>query len=258
MKIEKIFSLKNQVVIITGGAGMLGQEYANTLSVIGAKVILLDIKNKPVNKKIAYFKINITKKDEVAKTVKKIIKKFKRIDVLINNAALNPVPNTKESSQQFSCYENYPIKLWEKEISVGLTGMLICSQAVIPIMKKQKKGVIINICSTYGIVAPDNRIYDKGKYKSIAYATVKGAVPNFSRSLSSYLRNTGVRVNTLTLGGVFAGHKKDFVKKYSDRTILNRMAKKDEYNGAIIFLASDASSYMTGTNLIIDGGWTAW
>ncbi|MEK9186418.1 MAG: SDR family oxidoreductase [Patescibacteria group bacterium] len=254
---NNLFSLKDKVVLITGGTGMLGMEYAKVLFGVGAKVVLFDIKEGFSEPNFLYYKVDVAQKKSVDEAVRDVVNKLGRIDVLINNAAMNPVPNTDESAKQFSPYEDYPIELWNKEIAVGLTGMLICAQAVIPIMKKQRSGSIINVCSTYGIVAPDNRIYDEGKFKSIGYSSVKGAVPNFTRSLSSYLRDTGIRVNTLTPGGVLAGQKQEFVKKYSDRTILGRMANKDEYNGAILFLASDASSYMTGANLIVDGGWTA-
>jgi len=255
---KNLFSLRGKVVIITGGAGMLGLEYARNLSGAGAKVVLFDVRSNARAKKFDHVVVDITKKKEVIKAVKLVIKKYSRIDVLINNAAMNPVPGIEESAWQFSPYERYPLELWEREIAVGLTGMLLCSQAVIPIMKKQKSGSIINVSSIYGLVAPDNRIYERGKFKSIGYATVKGAVPNFTRALASYLRVTGIRVNTLTPGGVFAGQTPAFVKKYSERTLLGRMANQDEYNGAILFLASDASSYMTGANLVVDGGWTSW
>lgn len=258
MNIKKFFSLHGRVAIITGGAGMLGLEYARALSEAGARVVLFDVRSNPRAQRFDYAEVDITKKSEVAKALKAVIKKYGRVDVLINNAAMNPVPGSRESAMQFSPYERYPIDLWERELSVGLTGMLLCSQAVIPIMKKQKSGSIINVSSTYGLVAPDNRIYDRGKFKSIGYATAKGAVPNFTRSMASYLRGTSIRVNTLTPGGVFAGHSRDFVKRYSDRTLMGRMAKRDEYNGAVLFLASDASSYMTGANLVVDGGWTSW
>ncbi len=258
MSVNKFFSLRGKVAIITGGAGMLGLEYARILSQAGARAVLFDVRSNPQAQKFDYQEVDITKKSQVVRAVKAAIKKYGRVDVLINNAAMNPVPGTQESLKQFNPYERYPIDLWEREIAVGLTGMLLCIQAVIPIMKRQKSGSIINVSSTYGLVAPDNRIYERGKFKSIGYATAKGAVPNFTRAMASYLRGTGVRVNTLTPGGVFAGHQASFVKRYSDRTLIGRMANRDEYNGAVLFLAADASSYMTGANLVVDGGWTSW
>lgn len=258
---KSLFSLERKVVIITGGAGMLGLEYAKALSGAGARAVLFDVKKDfilPEGITGDYFVVDITEKREVEDAVNKILDAYGRIDALINNAAMNPIPGSPESKDQFSPYEDYPQELWEKEIAAGLSGMLFCTQVVVPIMKKQGSGSIINISSTYGNVGPDNRIYDEGKYKSIGYATVKGAALNFTRAWASYLRGTGIRVNTLTPGGVFAGQAPEFVKKYEERTILGRMARKDEYNGAILFLASDASSYMTGANLIVDGGWTAW
>jgi len=171
---------------------------------------------------------------------------------------MNPVPGSPESREQFLPYEDIPEKLWGQELAVNLTGALFCTQAVVPVMKKQGSGSIINISSIYGNVGPDNRIYEKGQYKSIGYATTKGALLNFTRAWATYLAGTGIRVNTLTLGGVSAGQEPELIKKYAERTVLGRMAEKYEYRGAILFLASDASSYMTGSNLIIDGGWTAW
>ncbi len=259
--IFKLFSLDGRVVIITGGAGMLGKKYAKACSDAGARVVLFDIRgvaSLPKDFCTEYEIVDITNKTEVQKSVKKVFSRYGNIDVLVNNAAMNPVPGSPESKGQFSPYEDYPAELWEKELSVGLSGALFCTQAVVPIMKRQGSGSIINISSTYGNVGPDNRIYDEGKYKSIGYATTKGAALNFTRAWASYLRGTGIRVNTLTPGGVFAGQPDEFVKKYEERTILGRMARKDEYNGAILFLASDASSYMTGANLVVDGGWTAW
>ena len=258
---KNLFSLKNKIAIITGGAGMLGVEYAKTLSDAGANVMLFDIKESfklPKSLNGEYLKIDITDKKQVAESVKYVLKKYKKVDVLINNAALNPVPGSEDSKGQFLPYEDYPEELWKKELDVNLTGALFCTQAVIPIMKKQKRGSIINISSIYGITGPDNRIYEKGKYKSIGYATTKGAMENFTRSWASYLRSTGIRVNTLTLGGVFAGQIKEFVDAYTEKTILDRMAEKNDFNGAVLFLSSDASNYMTGANLIIDGGWSAW
>ncbi|OGG47214.1 hypothetical protein A2671_00180 [Candidatus Kaiserbacteria bacterium RIFCSPHIGHO2_01_FULL_49_13] len=250
--LNQLFGLSGKVVVLTGGMGKLGTEFATSLSVAGAQVVRFDVASG------AEFQIDITNREQVASAVAEVAKKFGRIDALINNAAINPVPGTAESAVQFSAYEDYPPELWEKEIAVGLTGALYCAQAVAPIMKQQGTGSIINISSTYGNVGPDNRIYEAGQFKSIGYATVKGALLNFTRAWATYLAGTGIRVNTLTMGGVEAGQDPDFVRKYSARTILGRMADKSDYNGAIIFLVSDASRYMTGANLIIDGGWTAW
>ena len=260
--ISNLFSLQHKVAIITGGAGMLGMEYGKILSDAGARVILLDVKDSPflnsLKKNPSYIKADITKKGEISDAMQGIEKRYKRIDILVNNAALNPVPGSENSKAQFAPYEHYPQELWEKELAVNLTGALLATQGVVPMMKRQKAGSIINISSTYGNVAPDNRIYEKGKYKSIGYATTKGAMLNFTRAWASYLQGTGIRVNTLTPGGVFTNQPKDFVNAYNEKTILGRMAEKTDYNGAILFLASDASRYMTGANLIVDGGWTAW
>jgi NAD(P)-dependent dehydrogenase (short-subunit alcohol dehydrogenase family) len=186
--------------------------------------------------------------------IKKIMNKYSKIDVLINNAAYQG--DDKLRTKKF---ENFPKESWEKAISVNLTGIFLCCQEVGKIMKKQKRGNIINIASTYGIVAPDQRIYGESKQNAAAfYSATKSAVINFTRYLASYWSKSGIRVNTLSPGGVFKNQNPDFVRKYSSKTMLGRMARKDEYVAAIIFLCSDASSYMTGSNLIIDGGWTAW
>lgn len=258
---KEFFSVKDKVVIITGGAGMLGKEYASVLSAAGARVVLFDIKDDPrlpPEMRVQYRKVDITDRAAVFFAVAEVEKEYGRIDVLINNAAMDAVPGGAASKEQFSPYEHYSEELWKKELAVGLSGALFCTQAVVPVMKRQGDGSIINISSTYGNVGPDNRIYDEGRYKSIGYATTKGGALNFTRAWASYLRGTGIRVNTLTPGGVYAGQPAEFVRAYEERTILGRMADKTDYNGAILFLASDASRYMTGANLVIDGGWTAW
>ncbi len=167
----------------------------------------------------------------------------------------------EEFSKPHGSFENFPIKIWQKSIDVNLTGVFFCSQAFGKIMVKQGKGVIVNIASTYGLVGADQRIYGKsGLNLPISYAATKGAIVNLTRYLAAYWSKKNIRVNTLSPGGVLDSTYQDkkFIKKYSERTILGRMARKDEYNGAMLFLISDASSYMTGANLIVDGGWTAW
>lgn len=259
--IVNLFSLESRVAIITGGAGMLGSEFAKAFLDAGAKVVIFDIQKKvsqSAEPSLDYMTVDVTKRKQVFSAVRRVAKKYGYIDVLVNNAAMNPVPGGRKSGKQFSSYETYSQNLWQKELDVTLSGALFCTQAVAPFMRKQRRGSIINIASIYGNVAPDNRLYGPGKYKSVAYATAKGGLLNFTRAWASYFSGKGVRINSLTLGGVFSGQARNFVKRYKAKTMLGRMAEKSEYNGAILFLASDASRYMSGANLIVDGGWTAW
>ena len=250
VNIEKIFDLSGRVVIITGAAGLLGSEYAKGFSQAGANVVLAD-QNIVKCKKLAKILEN---KFNVSPLATKVMKKFSKIDVLVNNAIF---PET-EKNRKIS-FENFPLAIWKKGIDVNLTGIFLCSQQIGKVMVKQKHGVIINISSIYGLVGPDQRIYGKTKtIKSVMYAVTKGAIPNLTRYMASYWNRTGIRVNTLSLGGVEEDQDKTFKKNYSYKTTFGRMAKKDEYVGAVLFLSSDASSYMTGSNLVIDGGWTTW
>jgi NAD(P)-dependent dehydrogenase (short-subunit alcohol dehydrogenase family) len=263
------FSVKNKVAIITGGAGLLGTEFSKCLLENGAHVIILDNNSnklkicadkllKQIGLRPNTFNVDITDQIQVKKIINAIYKKFHRIDILINNAALNPVPGSQDSLNQFKPYESYPIDLWKKEIDVGLTGTLIMTQAVSSLMMKNKNCSIINISSIYGLLAPDNRIYGKNKYKSIAYTTAKSGILNLTKTWAAHLAPYKVRVNTLTLGGISNNQDKKFIAKYNKKTVLNRMAEKDDFNGAILLLSSDASSYITGSNLVIDGGWSIW
>lgn len=262
---SKNYDISGRVIILTGACGLLGIEYAKELSRLGAHVVLSDLDFDKCKKLEVFLKkeygtsplairTNVADSQSVKNMVNDVFKKFSKIDVLINNAVFYGIDKSSKKN-----FEDYPISLWNKSLEVNLTGMFLCSQEVGKIMKKQKKGSIINISSTYGMVAADQRIYGKsGINSTVAYATTKGAVFNFTRYLASYWNRTGIRVNTLTLGGVINNQDPCFVKKYSYKTMLGRMAKKNEYVSAIVFLASEASSYMTGSNLVIDGGWTAW
>lgn len=240
-----LFSVEDKVVVITGGIGFLGSRYLEILGQLGAKVIDWSRRTG----------VDITNEKTVKAAADQVRKQFGRIDALINNAALNPALGNDE---QYMPFEKYSLDLWRKELEIGITGAMICAQAVAPAMMEQRRGSIINIGSQYGVVSPDNRLYAEGKFKSIAYSTFKGAMPNFTRAWAGYLGPYNVRVNCLALGGVFHGNDPEFVKKYSERTMLGRMANKDDFNGAVIFLVSEASSFMTGACLSIDGGWTAW
>ena len=264
--ISKIFNLKNKVVVLTGSSGRLGSEYAHILSQAGANVVLIDINSK-LNKRLEKLiqkkyhtktlalTVDISKSEEINKMVKNILKIYGHIDILINNAFYNP----NQSKSSAAGFEKFPIELWNDVLKVNLTGVFLCCQSIGKVMIKQNNGVIINISSIYGMIGADQRIYgSSGLNSPVSYAASKGAIINLTRYLAAYWQGKGIRVNTLSPGGVEKGQDKDFIKKYSYKTILGRMAKRDEYVGPILFLASDASSYMTGSNLIVDGGWTAW
>jgi NAD(P)-dependent dehydrogenase (short-subunit alcohol dehydrogenase family) len=265
--LDQLFSLKDKVAIVTGGNGQLGSQYVMALAQAGAKVAVFDLKdglNEPLKKMseeltITYFKVDITQADQLKMALLEVEKKLGAPEILINNAALDNPPAT--TSQDTASFEGYPLNLWEQVIKVNLTGVFLCCQVIGGRMAEKGKGSVINICSTYGLVSPDQRIYQdlpQKFVKPVSYSATKSALLNLTRYLATYWAAKGVRVNTLTPGGVFNNQNEKFVQAYSFRTPLGRMAKTDEYNGAIIFLASDASSYMTGANLIIDGGWTAW
>ena len=231
----------------------------------GANIVLADIDyskckiiqsklEKKFKRKFTSLELDLRDKKSIVKNVKLLQKKFGTIDVLINNAAIQG--NHKLRTAKF---EDFPLSYWNDAISVNLTGVFLMCQEVGKVMVKQKKGNIINISSTYGIIAPDQRIYGtSGQNSSAFYASTKSALINLTRYLASYWNRKGIRVNTLSPGGVENNQDPKFIKKYSEKTMIGRMAQKDEYVGALIFLCSDASSYMTGSNLIIDGGWTAW
>tara|TARA_Y100000590_G_scaffold450726_1_gene590857 strand:- start:1760 stop:2557 length:798 start_codon:yes stop_codon:yes gene_type:complete len=265
LQINKIFDIRKKTIVITGGSGFLGSQYAEGLSKVGANVVIADI-NYEICKKLCTeikkkfstdplpIKLDLTNPKSIERMVKTILKKYETIDVLINNAADQGNPKLRKTP-----FEDFPLKDWNKAIDVNLTGVFLCCQQIGKIMKKQRNGVIINISSTYGIVAPDQRIYGSSGQNSAAfYAASKSGILNLTRYLASYWQGTGIRVNTFSPGGVEKNQDPKFIKNYSKRTPLGRMAKKNEYIGPIIFLSSDASSYMTGSNLIVDGGWTAW
>ncbi|RPI71544.1 MAG: SDR family oxidoreductase [Ignavibacteriales bacterium] len=265
---NKLFSLKGKVAVVTGALGLLGKNHCKALSEAGANIVAVDIQD---SKKFARslptqslcVECDITKIDSVKKLKNLIINKFEKIDILVNNAAINDMFENPAVALEESKFENYPLDLWQKSLDVNLTGTFLCSQILGTEMAAAGKGSIINIASTYGIVAPDQSIYKNSNgeqtfYKSASYPVTKGAIISFTRFLAAYWGNKGVRVNTLSPGGVENNQEDFFIDNYSKHTPLGRMAKPDDYKGALIFLASDASSYMTGANLVVDGGWTAW
>jgi len=266
----KLFDLTGKNIVITGSSGTLGSQYAHIVSQAGGNAILVDISNNKnlenelkenYNTKVKSYRIDISKEKQVIKLKNLVVRDFKKIDGLINNAAYTNVSAIRNSAKMHIGFESFPTSLWQKMLDVNLTAVFYCCREFGKEMIKQKKGTIVNIASTYGLVGADQRIYGDNKINSpVSYAATKGAIVNLTRYLAAYWHGKNIRVNTLTPGGVEDKkyQKASFIKKYSEKTILGRMAKKDEYNGAILFLLSDASSYMTGSNLVIDGGWTAW
>jgi NAD(P)-dependent dehydrogenase (short-subunit alcohol dehydrogenase family) len=266
---NSLFSLKNRTAVLTGSAGRLGKRFAEVLSSAGANVILVDIdilNNKKLEQelikkfhtKAISLNLDISNQNDMKKLINLVLSKYKKIDILINNAHFVSRTHPKRDAP----FEEYPLDLWDKTITINMRGLFLCCQEIGKVMSEQKKGVIVNISSIYGVVGADQRIYGKSRLNSPAfYAATKGAMVNLTRYLAAYWHRQNIRVNTLTLGGVFDEklHKdKNFVKNYSEKTMLGRMAKPEDYEGPLLFLASDASSYVTGTNLIVDGGWTAW
>jgi NAD(P)-dependent dehydrogenase (short-subunit alcohol dehydrogenase family) len=275
MTIQQKFDLTGRVAIVTGGVGLLGAEFCRTLAEAGASIAVVDLNSASASAvadtltKSGYnaqaFTTDITKPDTVNAMVENVLSAFGRIDVLVNSAALDPKfdPDAMKKGITPGAFEDYPLDQWNAALNVNLTGMFLVTQACVkPMIAQGKKGSIINICSTYGLNGPDQRIYIKDgervAYKPVYYTVTKAGVLGFTKYLAAYYAGTEIRVNALTPGGVFNNHEDYFVNNYSAKTIIGRMAKKDEMNGALLYLASDASSYMTGNNVVVDGGWTAW
>jgi 2-deoxy-D-gluconate 3-dehydrogenase len=267
--IQQAFDLSGRVALVTGGAGLLGRQFCQTLVEAGASVLVADLNEKAAGElanklgaKAKAISCDVGDKASVQAAVDAAVKSFGRLDILVNSAALDPKFDAAEAGKHSSSFEDYSLQDWEKALRVNLTGAFLFSQAALREMLKQKSGVIINICSTYGLGGPDQRIYQKkGKppaYKPVDYTVTKAGILGLTKYLATYCGDKNIRVNALTPGGVQNSQDEEFVQAYSARTVLGRMARPDEMNGALLFLASDASSYMTGANLVVDGGWTAW
>jgi len=254
---HSLFLVKDKVIILTGGGGFLGSQYARALTEGGAQVIRWDMCEAS-----GVTVVDITDEQAVQEAVADVVEQYGHIDVLINNAAMNPPAGSEEAKKYSLPYEEYSIELWKKELEVNLTGMMICTKAIAPHMMKQRSGSIINVSSDVSVIAHDHRLYadsENRRFKSIAYTTSKSAVLGFTRQWAARLGSYNVRVNTFSpVGMQMSGIAEDFVQRYGDTTMFGRMAQENEYNGAIIFLCSDASAFMTGANLLIDGGRSAW
>ena len=273
-----LFRLDGRVALITGGAGLLGRRYCEALLQAGARVVIGDLDGVGATRLAAElspngalgYELDVTDPDSVRGAVKAGVSAFGRLDILINNAALTVRGGSQRLSpaDYFAPFEDYKLEVWDQAVRTNLTGMLLCAQAAGRQMLAQASpgGVIVNVASTYGVVAPDQRLYEgvtspyaeTGFNTPVSYAVTKTAVLGLTRYLATYWGSKNIRVNALTPHGVFDNHDAAFVRNFVYRSPLGRMARNDEYRGALLFLVSDASSYMTGANLIVDGGWTAW
>lgn len=273
MSVPELFDVRGRVVVVTGGLGQLGRQFTLALLERGACVAVLDlIPDVPRiaerfgkhtnNESLCFVNADVTQRDSVQDALERITTKWSTPYALVNNAALDSRPNAPASEN--GPFETYADASWDKVMDVNVKGVFHCCQVIGGAMAEQGRGSIINICSIYGMVSPDQSLYEYRRregatfFKPVAYSVSKSALLNLTRYLSTYWARRNVRVNTLTFAGVFNQQDDEFLKRYNPKVPLGRMAREDEYNGAVIFLISDASSYMTGSNLVMDGGFTAW
>lgn len=267
----KKFTLKDKYSLITGSAGLLGESHAISLAEIRSNLILTDIRlqkmlnlKKLINKKfpdvkVYCFKMDVTKENNVKKILSILKKKNIKLNVLINNADLNS--NYKKLKNKNHIFENFSLDYWNKNINVGLTGAFICSKIFGKEMVKNKGGVILNISSDLSVMSPNNSIYktkNKQSYKPVSYSTVKTGLIGLTKYIATHWAKKNIRCNALSPGGIFDNQDKRFVSNLKKLIPMGRMARKDEYISTIQFLCTDASSYLTGQNIIVDGGRSSW
>jgi len=274
MALDHLFDLRDRVAVITGGGGLLGGQHAQIIAAAGGIPVVLDMNGdraaSTVRKLSDQFGVrasaaeaDITRRPDLEAVLTKILSDYGRVDILINNAANNPAVESDPAT--VSRFENFSIEQWTNDLGVGLTGAFLCSQVFGVEMARQRRGVIVNVASDLALIGPDQRIYrhegvadECQPVKPVSYPVVKSGLLGLTRYLATYWADKGVRVNAISPGGVYNGQPAEFVDKLSSLIPMGRMAAVDEYQGAILFLCSDASSYMTGANLVVDGGRTCW
>ena len=274
--LENIFKLDDKVIVITGATGLLGRKHAEAVACYGGVPILLDLSQEEVDKFAVElnskfnvgavgFEVDITNEDAIEKNTKKLLDQFGKVDGLVNNAANNPRVEDNIKAN-FSRLENFPVNIWNDDISVGLTGAFLCAKYYgYEISKNQNGGVIVNISSDLGLIAPDQRLYAKDglpehqqPVKPVTYSVIKTGLIGLTRYLASYWAEKGVRCNAICPGGVENGQSEEFLSKVSTRIPMNRMAGPNELQGVLLWMLSDASSYLNGAVVPVDGGRTAW
>jgi len=270
-----LFDLRGRVAVITGGGGLIGPRHAEAIARYGGIPVLVDVRTENAERWVAEnaalhggaaaaLCTDITDPEAVEGLLASVLERYGRIDILVNNAANNPKVEAP-GERAWSRVENFPLAQWNADIAVGLTGTFLCSRVLGAEMARRGKGTIVNLASYLGILAPEPRLYhrtglpaDEQPVKPISYTVVKSAIFGLTRYLAAYWAERGVRVNAITPGGVYNGQDAEFVSKLSARIPMGRMAEPDELAGALVFLASDASSYVTGANVVVDGGRLCW
>jgi NAD(P)-dependent dehydrogenase (short-subunit alcohol dehydrogenase family) len=252
---DDLFSLQDRVAVVTGGAGQLGGEIARGLEERGARVAVFDVEAER-------FRVDVTDRSSIESATEEIVREWGTPHVLVNAAALDSPPDAP--AQEVGPVESYPESSFDQVMDVNVKGTLLCCQVLGARMASEGRGSIVNVSSVYGMLSPVQDLYEFRRrggeefYKPIAYSVSKSALYNLTRYLATYWAKSGVRVNTLTLAGVANEQPREFVEAYTSRMPLGRMADVREVVGPVVFLASDASSYVTGANLVVDGGWSAW
>jgi NAD(P)-dependent dehydrogenase (short-subunit alcohol dehydrogenase family) len=273
--VTDLFDLTARVVVITGGTGLLGREHARAVARAGGVPVLLDLEAARPEARAEEFAgaegasafgvaADVTDPGQVESALARVLERFGRVDALINNAANNPRVEASAGAA-WSRLEHFPMEVWNADLAVGLTGAFLCSRVFGGEMARRGRGVIVNVASDLGVIAPDQRLYrqegladDEQPVKPVTYSVVKTGLIGLTRYLATYWAGSGVRVNAISPGGVYNGQPEGFVNRLNQLIPLGRMADVGEYQGAILFLCSDASTYMTGANLIVDGGRTCW
>lgn len=266
------FDVRGRIVVVTGAQGRLGREFTGSLLDAGCRVAALDVQGgaEPRRRFAAHadspdllvLEADVTRRDSLEAALDALRRRWGPPFGLVNNAGLDSPPSAPAAEN--GPFESYPEASWDRVMEVNAKGVFLCCQVFGAAMAREGAGSIVNVSSIYGMLSPDQGLYDYRRaggetfFKPVAYAASKAVLPNLTRYLATYWAARGVRVNTISLGGVHDAQDERFLASYGRRVPLGRMARKDEYNGAVVFLMSDASSYMTGSNMVIDGGWSAW
>ena len=268
------FSLKGRVAIVTGGAGLLGVRHGEAIAAAGGIPVLADLRGADAEARASEIAAasggaamglacDVTRAESIASLLQAVLARFGRIDILVNNAANNP--KVEAPGRSFSRLENFPLEQWDADLAVGLTGPFLCAKIIGGALARQRRGAIVNISSEYGVIAPDQRLYrqddvplDQQPVKPVTYTVAKAGLHGLTIYLATYWADAGVRVNTITLGGVESGQPAEFLQRAAAKIPLGRMAQPHDFQGALVYLCSDAAAFVTGANLVVDGGKTIW